>query len=375
VAKPLTEQDMDALRVEVERIAGSRALGGLSSKRLAAGSVSDLVHVNRVQGLALGAGAVIGISASRAQFRPSIGYGTSDGRITGGLSLRLGQGATQLALDASRRIGDLSDLPVIAPAINSLLSQESGIDHGDYVLLNSAGVAVRHRLSGRTSLGLGVRVEESQSVGVNATPANGAYRANPFLGSGTHRVAGLDLERASGGIAVRRDLQGRLFLEAGEGASDYLRATVEGRWLVSLGASELLSRVYVGVGTDGLPPHRSFVMGGRGTLLGEPFRAYGGRTAALAHVEWRFEVPFPAVRLGSFVSTGNRMTVAPFLAVGYAGRPITGLPWAGTGGVRPVAGLALEWFMRLIRVEGGIGLRDGHFGVTVDLNRDWWGLL
>jgi hypothetical protein len=40
-----------------------------------------------------------------------------------------------------------------------------------------------------------------------------------------------------------------------------------------------------------------------------------------------------------------------------------------------VAGLALEWFMRLIRLEIGVGLRDGHVGVTLDINRDWWGLL
>ena len=378
VARPLNEQDMDALRVEVERIAGARALGGLSSRRLAAGSISDLAHVNRVQGLALGVGAVFGISESRAQLRPAIGYGTSDGRVTGGLSLTLGQGATQLNLDAARRIRDLSDLPVIAPAMNSILSQESGDDHGDYVLLNSAELGMRHRLSGRTTLGLGVGIEESRSVGVSASPASGAYRPNPPLGSGTRRLARIDLERASGGIAVRRDLQGRLSLEGGEGnagVSDYLRATGEGRWLVSLGKSELLSRAYLGVGTEGLPPHRTFVMGGRATLPGEPFRAYGGRTAALAQVEWRFQVPVPAISLGSFASTGRRMTLAPFLSAGYTARPIAGLPWTATAGVRPVAGVALEWFMRLLRLEAGIGLRDGRFGVTVDVNRDWWGLL
>jgi hypothetical protein len=145
--------------------------------------------------------------------------------------------------------------------------------------------------------------------------------------------------------------------------------------MVSLGGSELLSRAYLGVGTHDLPAHRTFVLGGRGTLVGEPFRAYGGRTAVLAHVEWRFGVPVPAIRLGSFASTGRRMVVAPFLSAGYAGRPLVGLPWGPSDGVRPVAGLALEWFMQLIRVEGGIGLRDGRFGVTVDVSRDWWGLL
>jgi hypothetical protein len=92
-------------------------------------------------------------------------------------------------------------------------------------------------------------------------------------------------------------------------------------------------------------------------------------------MEWRFDVPVPALSLGSFASTGRRMTVAPFLAAGYAGHPLPGLPWGRTDGVRPVAGVALEWFMRLIRIEAGVGLRDGHVGVTVDINRDWWGLL
>jgi hypothetical protein len=375
VAPPVNRQDMDALRVEVERIAGARALSGLPARRLAAGSVSDVVHVNRVQGLTLGFGGVVGLRESRVQVRPSIAYGTSDHRVTGALTVGAGFGATQVTLGAARRIRDLSDLPIIAPVTNSLLSQEGGRDYGDYVLLQTAMLGLRQRLSGRTALGLSAGVEESQSVGVRATPATGSYRPNPPLGSGTYRVARLELERASGGIAVRGDLQGRISLEAGTGPRDYGRATLEGRWLAALGGHELVSRLYLGAGTDGLPPHRSFAIGGRGTLVGERFRAFGGRTVALGQLEWRFTVPVPPVPLGSFASTGRTMTVAPFLAAGVSGRPIAGLPWAATDGVRPVAGVALEWFMRLIRVEAGVGLRDGDFGLTVDINRDWWGLL
>jgi hypothetical protein len=174
---------------------------------------------------------------------------------------------------------------------------------------------------------------------------------------------------------MRHDAQGRLSLEGGEGAADYLRVAAVGRWSVVLGRSELLARAYLGAGTDALPPHRSFVLGGRGTLVGEPYRAYGGRSAGLAHLEWRFEVPAPALSLGSFASTGRRATLAPFVALGYAGRSIAGLPWTATEGVRPVAGLAVEWLMRLVRLEVGVGLRDGDVGVTLDVNRDWWGLL
>jgi hypothetical protein len=259
--------------------------------------------------------------------------------------------------------------------LNSLLSQEAGKDYGDYVLLHTLDLELRRRFGGRTALALNLALEESRSISTEASPATGTYRTNPALGSGTYRLARLSLERASGGIAVRNDLQGRVALEVGEGSRDYFRGTAAGRWLTSLGDSELLTRVYLGAGSGGLPPHRTFAIGGRGTLPGEPFRAFGGRYVALGHLEWRFDIPAPALPLGSFASTGRRLTVAPFVAAGYTAEPLTGLPWNSTGGVRPVAGLALELFMRLLRVEAGMGLEDGAIGLTVDINRDWWGLL
>jgi hypothetical protein len=374
VAAPINEQDMEALRVEVDRIAGSRALGGLPSSRLGTGSLSDLARVNRVQGLALGFGGVIGIGG-RFSLRPKIGYGTSDERVTGGLTLLVGSGATQLSLGAERQIRDFADFPVISPILNSLLAQEAGDDYGDYVLLDAATAGVRHRLDGRTSVELQLGVEESHSVDVASTPANGTYRPNPPLGAGDFRIVRASLERASGGMAVERDLQGRLSLEAGEGDGEYFRAAAEARWLTGAGPGRLLTRAYGGVGSDGLPAYRSFALGGRGTLLGEPFRAYGGRAMALAQVEWRLEVPVPALPLGSFASTGRHLTLAPFLAAGWSERTLPGLPYVETDGVRPVAGLAAEWLMGLLRLELGVGLRSGEVGISVDVNRDWWGIL
>jgi hypothetical protein len=375
VAQPVNRQDMESLRAEVERIAGSRALIGLPSQRLATGSLSDIARVNRVQGLALGFGGIFGIEGSRIQVQPSIAYGTSDDRLLGSLTAGWSTGATRLSVTASRRIDDFSDLPVVAPLMNSFLAQEAGKDFGDYVLLHTVEVGLRHRLGGRTWITGNVGVAESHSVDTRASPANGNYRPNPSVGSGNHRVARVGLERAGAGIAVSRDLQGRLSLEAGEGAGRYLRATADARWLARVGSTELISRIYLGVGTDELPAYRSYVLGGRGTLVGEPFRAYGGREMALAQLEWRFDVPVPAIPLGSFASTGRHLTVAPFLAAGYAARPYGELPWTGTDGVRPVAGIAVEWPMRLIRLEAGVGLRGGRVGFTVDINRDWWGLL
>jgi hypothetical protein len=375
VAQPVNRQDMESLRAEVERIAGARALIGLPSKRLAAGSLSDIAHVNRVQGLALGFGGALGLGGGRLQLRPTVGYGTSDHRLVGSLAGTWNLGATRLELAGSRSIADFSDFPVIAPLLNSLTAQEAGDDHGDYVLVHSVNLAVSRRVGGRTGIRASVGLEKSHSVLTRTSPAKGSYRSNPPLGGGSHRTVRLDLERASGGIGLRRDLQGQLSLEFGQGVGEYLRASARGTWTGRLGLGELRARLYGGAGTERLPAYRSFVLGGRGTLVGEPFRAYGGREMALAQVEWRLDVPAPAISLGSYASTGRRITLAPFLAAGYAARPYPTLPWSETDGLRPVAGVAVEWLMQIMRIEAGVGLRDGRIGVTFDFNRDWWGLL
>ncbi|MGH7702069.1 MAG: hypothetical protein ACREMO_03185 [Gemmatimonadales bacterium] len=371
-AAPLDRRDIETLRGEVERIAGAHTLNGLPAQRLGAASVSDLIHVDRVQGLTFGFGGVLGHDL---ELRPSIGYGTSDQRLTGGVSLGLTSGPTRFSAGVERRVRDVSDLPVMAPVLNSLLAQETGNDHGDYFLLESAALGVRHQIATRLDLGLDLSVEDPQSLAVVATPAHGHYRPNPPLGAGRYTVARLRLERTGGGVAAQHDLDGALSLDLGSGALGYSRATAQFRWLVPAGSGSLLVRSYLGTGSAGLPAYRSFVLGGRGTLLGEPFRRFGGRHLALAQAEWRMELPFPAIALGSFASTGRSIVLAPFVAAGWSDSPVAGTPWAESDGVRPVAGLAAEWFMRLLRVEAGVSLRTGRFGVTIDVTRDWWKIL
>jgi hypothetical protein len=110
-------------------------------------------------------------------------------------------------------------------------------------------------------------------------------------------------------------------------------------------------------------------------LPGEPFRQWGGRTAVLLHLEWRFGVPGPALPLGAFASTGRSFTLAPFVAAGWADGTIQGVPWLSGGGIRPVAGIAAEFFLHLMRVEVGVGLRTGDVEASLDFTPAWWPIL
>src|SRR6266702_6574845 len=56
VAEPVRQNDLERVRAQAEAIAGRRALTGLKANRLGVRSLSDLLHANRVEGLAAGAG-------------------------------------------------------------------------------------------------------------------------------------------------------------------------------------------------------------------------------------------------------------------------------------------------------------------------------
>ena len=75
------------------------------------------------------------------------------------------------------------------------------------------------------------------------------------------------------------------------------------------------------------------------------------------------------------MSTGDRIFVAPFVAAGWSGGSIAAGVGSPSDGIRPVAGVALEWFHSLLRAEFGMSLRDGSFGVILDVNRDLWPIL
>lgn len=376
VAGPVMTFDLEVVRAANAELAGARALSGLASARPRAGAISDLVRFNRVEGLALGGGWVLRPGGTGVELAAWGSYGLSDHRLKAQVDASLELGRTTLAARVVRRIRDVADEPIVAPVVNSIMAQEAGRDYGDYALVEAARVSLRRGFGPRGAVTLGLGIERAASVEVRATPARGSFRPNPPLGTEPFRVASLTLERRSPELTIRGGASGQVALEAGAGdTTDFVRVLVRGRVEVPVGTTALVARGWAGWGSRDLPAYRSFVLGGRGTLVGERFRAWGGRHAGLLALEWRLDAPAPALPLGPFVTTGRRMVVAPFVAAGWAGGPVAGVPWAPSDGGRPVVGVALEWPHRLIRAEVGVSLRDPAVEVIVDVRRDLWGIL
>jgi hypothetical protein len=376
VAGPVMTVDLEEVRSQITESAGAAAMSGLASARLGVGSLSDIAHFNRVEGLTLGLGTILRSGGKATEAALWGGIGLSDERLKARFRLSQRVGAMTLQLRAAREMQDVSDERVISPLLNSILAQELGRDFGDYTLRHEAVAGIRRDFGVHGSVAFEAGVEHTKSVEIATNPATGTFRPNPALGVGMLGVGRITLERRSAVLAVRNGLNGALTVEGGIGeARRYARVRASGRFHAAVGPTRVVGRASAGWGSAALPAYRTFALGGRGTLVGEQFRRWGGRYVAHGSFEWQLPVPVPAIPLGSLANTGPEAIVAPFLAVGWAGGAVEGLPWQPSDGVRPVAGIAIEWFHRFFRVDLGVGLRDADVSVVVDVSQDLWDIL
>ena len=375
-AQPFDRRELDELKARAQSLLSLQVLEGLPRSRVGTPALSELLRVNRVQGLAVGF--ALGYRFNGGwETRGGVGYGLSDHRFTASLGAGLTRGSDSWTVEARRAVRDIGDEPVVSGVINSFLAQESGIDLGSYLLAQEVGVGYRRRLNPRWALDLATRFESTSSVETAARPIRREYQPNPQLGSGEYWLGRAVLSLSSRGALDRADLKASLGVEGGIGESEYLRAAFRSDGTVPVGLGHLRLRTVGGIATSGLSKARSFMIGGRGTLPAERFRGWGGRRVAAVQVEWRVPVPAPAIGLGPFATTGNRAIIAPLFGIGWAGGEIEGVDWRSSQGARPVIGVAAELIHGLLRFELARPLRGDapQFRLTVDLSPEWWPIL
>ncbi len=380
MTQPARLRDFAAIRAQVQEIAAGHVLDGLRRIQLGGAAVSDFAHFNRVEGLALGAGTTFRGGNDATVVRLRAGAATATPLFTGGVGVTARRGAWTWHADLNRRVRDLgeSDQPVISGVMNTIMAQEAGSDFGDYHLETggAAGATIALGEGGRTTLDVTAGRDRIDSLAARARWARGAFsRPNFAVTEGSWNRVTIALRRLAPSFTTVRNLSGAIALEGGSGASDYLRAWGELRWQLPAGPGWLVARAAAGAGTADLASHRAFVMGGRGTLLGEAFRAYAGRQAAWGSLDFRVPVRVPEIPLGSFAGTGRTATLVPFVAAGWVGGAVTPAPGRPSLGVRPVVGLGLEWLHDLVRLDVGYGLKTRAVGAAFDITRDFWGIL
>ena len=332
---------------------------------------SDVLRWNRVEGLRLGAG-IVGHGFGLDRVSLGAGIASGDGRLTGRVDLARVLGRVTVDAEASRLVGDVDDWPAASTPVNTMAAAFGGRDLGDYVLLDRVAVTAAMVTAGGVTVRAEMAREHPRSIAVSASPLSGRVRDNPALGSGAYWVGrlGTALGPAGAGLGWTVAVGGEL----GAGPTTYARLGGRIAWTRPTGNGEWRVEGRGGLSAGGLPARRAFLLGGAGTLPGEPFRSAAGGGLLLARVGRLWSVPGPSVGLGIFGRTAPTMQLGPFAAVGRTFGPVA--PWAAGSGWRPVAGLAAEFFDRLIHVEVGRGFRGGSVTtVSVDLDRRWWPIL
>lgn len=362
------------------------ALARVRTTAVVGHGASDFVRVNRVEGLAVGVGAVRYLGPAWA-ISGRARYGLDDHRLKGeGRLTWISSGAVALAAFAFRDYRDAGDVAEGSMLAMSIAAQEFGADHTDPYDVRGLGVRLDAGVGAGFRWSVSASREEQRSLSIHATPANGRFGPTiPALALQASRVCvGLDRlpSRGPAGTTWRAhaELRGETFAAA-DTASERGGQTV-GRAFLDVETSRqfdhdrLVIRAMAGAATASavLPSQERVFVGGPVTGPGYAYHGFTGRSAGGVRVEWQAPVPGPAISLGRFGTTRSRMTIAPFAVVVWespaAGRHRAGLeahPAIGVGGI----GL-----FDLVRVDVARGLGGGgRWTVWVDATRDWWGIL
>ena len=362
----LSPASMTRIEAEVRRQARAQLSSGLPRVRLYVDDFSSVLRVNRAEGVHFGLGTSFA-PRDGTRLQALAGYPSASGTLSGMVRGRVSSedGSTVAALELFRRqLRDAGPRAGASGIVNTLSTLLRGIDHTDPYFATGLRLDVEHQLGGGASIAIGGRVEELGGAdavwshglgsGVNQRPLNP-------VGEGTFVGTGAELRYRWGRIPAR-------------GAEAVTAATV-GRWkgggnltlltrLDARAAARDLSRrvnlqLEAGASWGSLPHQLLFFLGGRGTLPGHGFRAFGGHRFVLLTGEAGFAF-VPGWLTGRLLAGAGAVGGTPGSLVREWGvKP--------AGGARAFAGVGLGTLHDIVRIDGVWGLPGGKFEVIVSV--------
>jgi hypothetical protein len=381
----LAEND-DVRRVQDEARALVRAdaLARVERTAISVPNLSDIVRMNRVEGIALGGGLTRTLGAGFS-VGAKVRYGTSDRAFkeSGTLAWRRASGAgiSVTAHDDFRPAGDVQEVSGVR---NTIAAQEFGADLTDdfrtrgFTLGLDAGTVLGARWS------LALDRDQESALAVHAKPLTGTFQRAFAADSVTAWRATLRTYAARGDALVGTSIKlgGALSLSRSHFDADSLNSRL--RWTGRASLDVQIEHPFGGdrlvLETDaaavlgaGAPAQDLVYYGGPVTGPGYGFHEFGGDAGASQRLEWRhplFSFPVP---LGRFGKLRMPVTVAPF-----AQEIWTQGGSAGTAGLvrwHTAVGLGVLSLFDAIRFDVARGLQGGRWTFAVDLTRDFWRIL
>ena len=372
-----TSEELARVQARAMELVGQAALERARTGAWLAGSVSDIIRVNRAEGLSLGAG-VRRRLATAFEVEVAGRYGFSDEAFKGAVHLAWRRShATSLRMGVFDEVRDASDVAETSGIRNSIGAQEFGADFTEPYYVRGFDLRLERRMSSSALIvSLGVAREFAEGAAVEASPANGSYRPVPPVreSQGWRADAGLTVAPRSwlggvlsgaAGLQVRRE-------DIGGDIDTPVRGTLRVEYEHRVGAGRIAAATFAGFSTGDLT--QDSVRAG-GPFTGPGYSAHQFVSGALVaqRVEWRMPVPFPSFPIGRWGSSPSTATLAPlFSLVVLEERDASG--FSRIAGY-PAIGAGFLVFFDLVRFDVTRGLRNGRWTFGVDVTRDLWRIL
>ena len=357
-----------AIEADIRRLARERVVSGMPRTRLYADRVSSLLRANRAEGAYAGAG-VSFAPRPALKLDGMAGYGFASGKVSATLRGRWtnDDAATTATLELYRhRLRDAGPRAGASTLVNTFSTLFRNVDYTD------------------PHFATGVRAAYDRRVGGGAARIHLCGVWEDFGGLGEPWSGGLG---ASDRLRPLRPVEEGVFASGTGGfgyrwgsppvwGADLLLKATGGRWR-GRGNGTITARVDARVATRDLgrrsrvaveagasrgtlPDQLHFLLGGRGTLPGHPFRAYGGRRFLLARGEASFAVLPTWLSARLVAGAGAVGATPPDLAERWSAR--------STGGWLGYLGVGLAAVHDIVRIDGVWGLPGGTFELVLSVD-------
>lgn len=340
---------LEAVEAEVREVVEESVMSGLSPFRFHLSRISDFARYNRAEGIYLGAGASWRPRGD-LQLRGLGGYSFGRAEPAGAMAVRLDRPGLAPALDLHwNAVADIGGHPGATPLENTITSASGEEDFLDPYVRRGAALSLGRGAGARPRLT--ARWEEH--VGARDVVSDGDSGFRPIRSVAEGTLTSLSLTTRFGipgdGSAVVAATGARLLDRNFASASTELEWTSAPSRRVSTRA--LLSG---GVTTRDAPPQALFLLGGRHTMLGHPYRLFEGHAYWMGRVETTVPVWAPWLGIRAFAVLGaTTLWDDAVLPDGWGGRD--------SRGVRGSVGLGLS-----------IGWDSAHFDVGRAIRGTGW---
>lgn len=376
-----SEADVRRVQEQARALIQADALARARRTTVAAPAASDLLRVDRAQGISLGSG--IRRRLGGGVDATVLGrFGFADHAPKGRLTLAWrGAAGPSVRLDVFREYAEASDRPEVSGIRNSIAAQEFGSDYTEPWDRRGVSLTLGTGNAASTRWSLAGAYVSNRAVAVAARPASGAFEPTLPVETGEGPLLTIGVARsrfqwiAGSEARARAELRfGREHFADGDHAS-FGRAygEFEARFPLGTGIAVLETAAGVASSRGPLPLPQRFFAGGPVSAPGFEYHQFSGTRLLTQRVEWQFPITFPGLPLGRWGRVPAQATLAPF--VNLVGITPGDETVHASSEWYPSVGTGMLLFFDLVRIDVARGLRAGRWTFGLDLSRDFWRIM